>query len=385
MSGTICTVFGTRPEVIKLFPVIQKLKTIDTIANVIVSTSQHREMISDLLEFFEIQPHYDLDIIQPNQSLAGISTRTLTGLDAVFKQVKPELLVVQGDTTTAFISGLSAFYSRIPVAHVEAGLRSFDMEHPYPEEANRRLLGLVSNLHFAPTTRSAENLLREGVDANRVFVTGNTVIDTLQYILGRDRVTWQSYLPQAALDGQAMILVTAHRRESWGKALLELCHALMDIVKLFPEVHVVYPVHLNPNVRDTVFPVLGGHSRIHLLDPLPYPAFVAAMSQAKVIISDSGGVQEEAPALGKPVLVYRKVTEREEGIASGNAKLSSTRESLIEDTSQLLGDTEHYKRMSAKRDLYGDGCAGERIVQAILNYLRGEPRPSDFEPTSVRI
>lgn len=378
---TVFTIFGTRPEVIKLFPVLSKLAETPEIKSIIVSTSQHREMIDDLLKLFSIELDHDLNIIQENQSLVDISNRALSGLDPCLRQYQPDLVLIQGDTTTAFIGALAAFYNKIPVSHVEAGLRSFDKMHPYPEEVNRRLISLVTDLHFAPTMQNAQNLRRESIDASKIFVTGNTVIDSLLHIAGRNRQVLKDYLPQETLNSHRLILVTAHRRENWGEPLQNLCYSLKELIHTFADVEIVYPVHLNPNVRKTVFPILAGEKRIHLLDPLPYEAFVEAMGRAYLIITDSGGIQEEGPSLKKPILVFRKVTERPEGIATGGVKLTGLdRENVVAETSRLLNDPVAYRHMIADHNPYGDGHAAERIVLAILHHFNQGPRPDDFVP-----
>lgn len=379
----ILTIFGTRPEVIKLFPVLEKLSRNERFYSIAVSTSQHREMIEGLFELFSLKPDHDLHIIQENQSLTDISVRALSGLDPLLKDYRPDLVLVQGDTTTAFIGALSAFYHKIPVGHVEAGLRSFDKMHPYPEEINRRLISLVTELHFAPTVQNAQNLQKEKIDFSRVFVTGNTVIDSLLYIANRNRQTLNNYLAVDALNSHRLILVTAHRRENWGEPLENLCYALKELTRTFSDVEVVYAVHLNPNVRKTVFSILTDEERIHLLNPLPYEPFVEAMNKAYLIITDSGGIQEEGPSLKKPILVFRKVTERPEGLATGGVKLIGLeRENVVREASRLLEDPAAYRSMIADHNPYGDGNAAERIVQAILHYFNLAPRPNDFNLTN---
>ncbi len=376
---TIFTIFGTRPEVIKLFPILKELRQNAMFNSLFISTSQHREMIEDLFTLFSIKPDYDLDIMQDNQSLVDISTRVISRLDPLLKQHRPDMVLVQGDTTTAFIGALVAFYHKIPVGHIEAGLRSFNKMHPYPEEINRRLISLVTDLYFAPTVKNAENLRKEGIDSSRIFVTGNTVIDSLLYIVNRKRQTLNYYLSADTLNSHRMILVTAHRRENWGEPLENLCHALKDIVQTYSDVHVVYPVHLNPNVRKTVFKILSNQERIHLLDPLPYEPFVEAMAKAYFIITDSGGIQEEGPSLRKPILVFRKVTERPEGVATGGVKLIGLkRENMVQEASRLLEDSVAYQEMTTDHNPYGDGNAAQRIINAILHYFNGGDRPEDF-------
>jgi UDP-N-acetylglucosamine 2-epimerase (non-hydrolysing) len=381
MRKKILLIFGTRPEVIKLFPVLKNLSQEEVFTPVITSTSQHREMIDDLLKLFEIKPDYDLNIIQENQSLGDISIRALAGLDPILKRDKPDLVLVQGDTTTAFIGALAAFYHKIPIGHVEAGLRSFDDMNPYPEEVNRRLISVVSHLHFAPTVRNAENLYRERIKKERVFITGNTVIDSLLDIAKQKKGTLKKYLSEETLNSHRLILVTTHRRENWGEPLENMCHALKDLTRCFQDIQIVYPVHLNPNVRETVFKILANQERIHLTDPLSYQPFVEAMTKAYFIITDSGGIQEEGPSLRKPILVFRKVTERPEGLMTGGVKLIGLeRENVVREASCLLQDSAAYQSMLANHNPYGDGHAAERMIQAILHFFKLGPRPQDFCP-----
>jgi UDP-N-acetylglucosamine 2-epimerase (non-hydrolysing) len=375
----ILTVFGTRPEVIKLFPVIDKLKNDEDFRCTVISTSQHREMIDGLLDLFSIKIDHDLNIMRDNQSLLDISTRTISGLDPLFRRYQPDMILVQGDTTTAFIAALAAFYLKIPVGHVEAGLRSFDRMHPYPEEINRRMISLVCDLHFAPTAQNSECLYREGIDSGKVFITGNTVIDSLLHVANQERGVFAEYLSPVILDANRMILVTAHRRENWGEPLENLCYALKDLAGAYSDLLIVYPVHLNPNVRKTVFTILGNQERIHLLDPLPYELFVKAMVRSHLIITDSGGIQEEGPSLRKPILVFRKVTERPEGLTTGGVKLIGLeRESVVREASRLLDDQEAYQKTTANGNPYGDGRAAERIIQAIQYHFGRAERPEDF-------
>jgi UDP-N-acetylglucosamine 2-epimerase (non-hydrolysing) len=376
---TVFTIFGTRPEVIKLFPVLRKLDRRTSFQNVVVSTSQHREMIDDLLHLFSINVNHDLNIMQENQSLLNICNRAMSRLDPLLERYRPDLVLVQGDTTSAFIAALAAFYHKIPVGHVEAGLRSFTKQHPYPEEINRRMISLLSDLHFTPTVLNAKNLFKDGIDVEKVFVTGNTVIDSLLHVAGRKRGVLEKHLPRELLDSKRMILVTAHRRENWGRPLENLCYALRDIAESYLDVLIVYPVHLNPNVRKTVFDILGQEERVHLLNPLPYAPFVEAMARSHLIITDSGGIQEEGPSFRKPILVFRKVTERPEGIATGGVRLIGLeRESVIREASRLLDNLEAYQSMIANGNPYGDGRAAERIVQAIKYHFGLGERPKDF-------
>jgi len=376
---TILSIFGTRPEVIKMFPVLEEIRKNPMFKNIVVSTSQHREMIEDLFTLLSITPDYNLNIIQENQSLMDIAIRALSGLDPILRKHRLDLVLVQGDTTTAFIGALAAFYHKIPVGHIEAGLRSFDKMQPYPEETNRRLTSLVCDLHFAPTMQNAEHLKKEGVDPDKIFVTGNTVIDCLMCIASRNRQALKKYVTPEVLIAGRLILVTAHRRENWGKPIENLCHALVEIAQSYSDVQIVYPVHLNPNVRKTVLPILDKQERIFLLDPLPYEPFVELMTRSYFIITDSGGIQEEGLSLRKPILVFRKVTERPEGLATGGAKIVGLElENLVQEASHLLDDSKAYRKMITDHNPYGDGNAAKRIVQAILYYFKQGERPADF-------
>jgi UDP-N-acetylglucosamine 2-epimerase (non-hydrolysing) len=378
---TILTVLGTRPEVIKLSPVLRELGRRPGFKSVVVSTSQHREMIDPLFEYFSIRPDHDLKIMREEQSLAEISLGALAGLDPLLGRKPIDLVLVQGDTTTAMIGALAAFYRKIPVGHVEAGLRTFDKTNPYPEEVNRRLIATLSELHFAPTAADAENLRNEGTAPEGIFVTGNPGVDSLGYLMGRRAVPLGDYLPAAALAARRLVLATAHRRENWGAPLGHFCLALKELAGRFPDIHIVYPVHMNPNVRRTVFAHLEGVERVHLTDPLPYPAFVQAMDAAHLILTDSGGIQEEGVSLQRPVLVFRRLTERSGGISAGGAKLVGLeRESLVREAALILDDPAAHRAMIAGHDPHGDGRAAGRIVQAILySFGRGE-RPADFVP-----
>jgi len=380
---TILTIFGTRPEVIKLFPVLKTLDQRESFKNIVVSTSQHREMIKDLFDLFSIKVSHDLNIMQENQTLLTIGERALAGLDSIFKQYLPDFVLVQGDTTTAFIAALAGFYCKVPVGHVEAGLRSFDRMHPYPEEINRKLISVLCDLHFAPTKQNVANLINEGIKPEKIFLTGNTVIDSVLHIASRNRQTLKDYLSPEALNSHRMILVTSHRRENWGKPLENLCLALKELVSFYRDVQLVYPVHLNPNVRKTAYEILGDQDRVHLLAPLSYEPFIEAMAKAHFIITDSGGIQEEGPSFCKPILVFRKVTERPEGLATGCVKLIGLeREKVFQEASRLLDDPDAYRKMTANGNPYGDGRAAERIVQAIRHHFFGEDRPTDFIPPS---
>jgi UDP-N-acetylglucosamine 2-epimerase (non-hydrolysing) len=375
----ILSIFGTRPEVIKLYPVLAEMEKDENFESVTVSTSQHREMIDDLFGLFNIAPNHDLNIIRKNQHLADISTLALSGLDPLMKQHKPDLVLIQGDTTTAFIGAMAAFYNQIPVGHVEAGLRSFNKKHPYPEEVNRRLISVAADLHFAPTEQNAHYLIDEGANPDNVFVTGNSVIDALFYTVNRNSNTLSRYVSPEVWNSHRMILITSHRRENWGRPLEDLCQALVDLTRAFADIQIVYPVHLNPNVRKTVYKILSDRERIHLLEPLTYETFVEAMARSHLIITDSGGIQEEGPSLRKPILVFREVTERPEGLSTGGVKLIGLqRQAIVKEASRLLQDPETYRAMISDHNPYGDGYAAGRILRAIKYYFGMAERPDDF-------
>jgi UDP-N-acetylglucosamine 2-epimerase (non-hydrolysing) len=361
---TLLVVMGTRPEAIKLAPVVLAAQADGRLAPCVVRTSQHRQMLDQMIEHFGLTVAADLDIMRHDQGLVEVTTAALEGLHRTIAAVRPACVVVQGDTTTTFCGALAAFYQRVPVAHVEAGLRTYDRAQPFPEEVNRCLTAQVTDFHFAPTEGARRNLLREGVPSERVWVTGNTAIDALQQT--RARLGARAAPPR----GERQILVTAHRRESHGEPLAGICRALLRLVDRFPDVRVRFPVHLSPRVRETVFARLSGHPRITLEEPLGYLDFVAAMSQATLILSDSGGVQEEAPSLGKPVLVLRETTERPEACEAGAAMLVGTdAERIFVEAARLLTDAEAYARMATVKSPFGDGHAGERIVKVLADAL----------------
>jgi len=362
----ITLIFGTRPEAIKLCPLVHELRKHPEFDVKVCVTAQHREMLDQVLQVFEITPDADLDLMTPGQGLPGFTARAITAVSEYLEQEKPDRVIVQGDTTTTFCAALAAYYLKIPVAHVEAGLRTGDRNAPFPEEINRRLTTHLADLHFAPTPAARDHLLREGIPPESVHVTGNTVIDALLWV--RDKIRRQPPpLPaglEAALEGKRVVLVTGHRRESFGAPFEAICCAIADVADRFPDVAVVYPVHLNPNVQEPVRRILGGRDRVHLLEPLPYEPFVWLMDRAYLVLTDSGGVQEEAPSLGKPVLVMREVTERPEGIIAGGAALMGmTREGISAGVVRLLTDETVYARMSEARNPYGDGHACSSIVK----------------------
>jgi UDP-N-acetylglucosamine 2-epimerase (non-hydrolysing) len=376
----VAVVFGTRPEAIKLAPLVLRLeREPERFAPVTIVTAQHREMLDQVLDLFGIRPAHDLDIIRPRQSLAEITARAMTGLDALFARERPDFVVVQGDTSTTFVAALAAFYHRIAVAHVEAGLRTRQKFYPFPEEINRHLTTVLADAHFAPTAAARRNLLEEGIDPARIWVTGNTVVDALETVVGWDRPCAHPLLHRVRAEGLRMVLVTSHRRENQGEPQAEICAALLELVERFEDCLVVFPVHLSPGVRDVVLPRLRGQDRVALLEPLDYFETVHFMKASTLILTDSGGIQEEAPALGKPVLVLRGTTERPEGIEAGTVRLVGTdRERIVEAASALLSDAEAYRRMSEAVNPYGDGRACDRIAQALAFIAGRGPEPEPF-------
>jgi UDP-N-acetylglucosamine 2-epimerase len=361
------TVFGTRPEAIKMAPVVKEFQKFpDRVQAVVCVTGQHRTMLDQVLQIFGIVPDFDLDLMTENQSLSVLTAQALEGVCRVIAQVKPDVVLVQGDTTTAMASALAAFYQKIPLGHIEAGLRTYDPYTPFPEEMNRRLISTLTTFHFAPTETAAKALRAEGVPPARIFLTGNTVVDALQ---ATSRWHGSCQLPRIP-GSRKLILVTAHRRESFGDPIEEICSALKKLVQRNSDVEILYPVHLNPNIHEPVYRILGSEERIHLTPPLPYADFVLAMNRAYLILTDSGGIQEEAPALGKPVLVLRQQTERPEAVEAGAVKIVGTdRDRIISESELLLRDAAEYERRSRKVSPYGDGHAAERIVGILLERL----------------
>ncbi len=373
----VLSIFGTRPEAIKMAPVVKALESEPGIRSLVCVTAQHREMLDQVLELFEISPDYDLDIMQPNQDLFEVTSKVLIGLRDVLKDAKPDLVLVHGDTTTCMAAGLAAFYLQIPVGHVEAGLRTGDLSAPFPEEANRSLVGRIATLHFAPTQTAKKNLLREGVPEAQIWVTGNTVIDALVSV--RDKLAgyspedWSPKLPSHCIQRilakpERFILITGHRRENFGQGFIDFCAALKAIAEQKPSWLLVYPVHLNPNVRGPVQKALGECDNILLIEPQDYLPFVWMLDKCDLVITDSGGIQEEAPSFGKPVLVTRAVTERPEAVEAGTVMLVGTStDKIIKSTFQILCDDINYRRMSEAHNPYGDGKASGRILEAIVD------------------
>ena len=361
------TVFGTRPEGIKMAPIIKELEKREGVETVVCITAQHRQMLDQVLNLFHIEPDYDLDIFSPGQTLTEITTRALRGLEDVIKAENPDVLLVQGDTTTVFAGALAAFYQKIKIGHIEAGLRSGNIYSPYPEEANRKLTGILTDFHFAPTERNRQNLLREDYDDEKIFITGNTVIDALKYAIKEDYTFEVEKLNQLDYENKRVILLTSHRRENIGKPMENIFNAVNDIVKKYDDVEVVFPIHLNPKVRDIANGILGANDRIHIIEPLDYEPFTNLMSKVHLVVTDSGGLQEEAPTLAKPVLVVREETERPEGIESGTAKLVGTSyEKLYSNLDLLLSDKAEYEKMAKAVNPYGDGNASKRIVDVLV-------------------
>ncbi len=377
-------IFGTRPEAIKLAPVALYLSSVPDLEPVITVTAQHRAMLDQVLRTFQISPDYDLNAIRPRQTLAALTQRLIARLDAVLVEAKPDAIVVQGDTTTTFAAALTAFYHRIPVVHLEAGMRTWDMGQPFPEEMNRVLTTRLSALHLAATRQARDNLLGEGVAKGSVFVTGNTVIDALQWTIEHHKVV-SPRIADIRDSSRPLILVTAHRRESFGEPMREIALAVSDIAASNPELQVLFPVHLNPAVGDTVRPILGHLDNVRLTPPLEYPDFALMMQRAKVILTDSGGVQEEAPALGVPVLVMREKTERPEAVEAGASRLVGTnRQRITSAVSELLNDEAAYTAMARARNPYGDGQASARVVAALRHLLYGSAPPADFVPKRAK-
>ena len=379
----ILLIFGTRPEAIKMAPIIKELeRNTNNFQTVVCVTGQHRQMLDQVLQLFEIKPDYDLNIMQPNQDLYDITSRILLGLRSVLKEVQPNFVFVHGDTTTSTVAALAAFYQQIPVVHIEAGLRTHNIYSPWPEEMNRQLTGRMTTYHMSPTPKSKENLLQENINEQHIFVTGNTVIDALLFVVKKLEsnkkiqadvecfISNQGYNIDRLNQGRQLVLITGHRRENFGDGFLHICEAIKDLSEQYPKVDFVYPVHLNPNVQKPVYDILGTktNDNVFLISPLDYLPFVYLMSHSYLILTDSGGVQEEAPGLGKPVLVMRDTTERPEAVEAGTVRLIGTeKEKIIAEVVMLLDDSQHYKNMSQANNPYGDGFAAKRIVDYLIN------------------
>ena len=374
MKKKVMLVFGTRPEAIKMCPLVNELKKRETLETIVCVTGQHRQMLDQVLEVFGITPEYDLNIMAPNQDLYDITAKVLLGLREVLKDFRPDTVLVHGDTTTSMAASLAAFYMQIPVGHVEAGLRTYNMLSPWPEEMNRQVTDRICTYYFAPTEQSRANLLQENIDAKKIFITGNTVIDALLMAVDiistaagvKEKMAKELQEKGYTVGDREYILVTGHRRENFGDGFLHICKAIKELAALHPEMDIVYPVHLNPNVQKPVYELLSGLSNVYLISPLDYLPFIYAMQHSTLLLTDSGGVQEEAPSLGKPVLVMRDTTERPEAVEAGTVKLVGTdAEAIVSNVTALLQDKEMYKRMSETHNPYGDGQACERIIAAL--------------------
>ena len=375
----VMSIFGTRPEAIKMAPLVRELQSSEHIESLVCLTGQHREMLDSVMDIFGLKANFDLNIMEKRQTLSTITTKTLLGMENVFAEAKPDLVLVHGDTSTTFAGALAAFYHQIKVGHVEAGLRTWDKYSPFPEEMNRTLVGDIADLHFSPTRANAENLRREAI-AGEIFITGNTAIDAMRYTVRSDYRFTTELLNELDFEHKRIIAVTCHRRENYGKPMQDIMHAILEVVERHPDVEVVYPVHLSPVVRECAFPILGGHDRIHLIDPIDVEEMHNLIARCCFVMTDSGGLQEEAPALGKPVLVMRRETERPEAVAAGTAKLAGVEKDVIVSIAdELLDSPEAYAKMAKAVNPYGDGRACARIVQAIDWYFGcGAERPGDF-------
>ena len=376
----VMSVFGTRPEAIKMAPLVKELEKTPEIESIVCVTAQHREMLDQVLEIFDLHPQHDLNIMQARQTLAGITTRALTGLEEVMGKEKPDIVLVHGDTSTTFAGALAAYYNQVKVGHVEAGLRTYDKYQPFPEEMNRQLTGTLTDLHFAPTPLAKEHLLKENIGEDGIFITGNTVIDALAHTIEEDYTFTVEELNKIDFKNKRVIAMTAHRRENLGEPLRNICHAVKRLVEEYPDVEVVYAVHKNPAVVEPVHEILGGNDRIHLTDPLDLKDMHNLMCRSFFVMTDSGGLQEEVPSMGKPVLVLRNVTERPEGVEAGTLKLAGTDEEVIYSMAkELLDNKEEYEKMAQAKNPFGDGQASRRIVESILYHFgKKADRPDEY-------
>ena len=376
----VMTIFGTRPEAIKMAPVVKALEAADDMESIVTVTAQHREMLDQVLHLFSITPDYDLNIMSQGQTLYDVTCKALLGLQGVLKEAKPDVVLVHGDTTTTFVGALAAFYEGIPVGHVEAGLRTGNIYSPFPEEMNRKLTGAIGTYHFAPTSTSESNLLKENINPAHLYVTGNTVIDALQTTVQTDYTFKEELLNQIDYINNKVILVTTHRRENLGDPMRNVYEAIRDIINEQADVEVIFPMHRNPKVRSIVQEVLGDMPRVHLIEPLEYEPFANLMARTYLIMTDSGGIQAEAPSLGKPVLVLRDTTERPEAVEAGTVKLVGTdKESVYRTATELLVNETAYLAMSNAVNPYGDGLASDRIVQALRHeFFEGQAKPTTF-------
>lgn len=378
----IALIFGTRPETIKMFPIISEIKKYShLIDSKIIVSGQHREMLDQMLEIFQIKPDYDLDIMEQGQSLSHITKNSLLGIEKILKKERPSIVLVQGDTTTTFVGALAAFYQKIKIGHIEAGLRTNNKYYPFPEEINRHLTSVLADLHFAPTEKSCQNLLSEGVKRENVFISGNTVIDSLFLMTKENFIFKEPLLQEIKIIEKKIILVTMHRRENWGGPLRETCQALIKLIDEYSDLLVIFPIHKNPEIRKIVNEILKNRKEVLLLDTLDYKDMVNLMSKSYIILTDSGGIQEEAPSLRKPVLVLREETERPEAVEAGVVKLIGTNsKKIIKEVKELLDNKEKYLEMTRNINPYGDGKASERIIKRILHYFKLiDQSPDEFK------
>lgn len=369
----VMSVFGTRPEAIKMAPLIKALENDKRFESIVCVTAQHREMLDSVLNMFDIKPQYDLDIMSKGQTIIDISNKVLTGVDKAIKESIPDIVLVHGDTSTTLNGALAAFYNKIPVGHVEAGLRSYDIYSPFPEEANRRLTCVITNLHFAPTKTNEKNLLSEGVNKKKIYVTGNTVIDALLSVVNKKHTFQEKILNNIDFKNKKAILLTTHRRENWGKPMENIFKAIIELIKQNEEVEVIFPMHKNPSIRDLAYSYFDNYKeRIHLIEPLEYVEFTNLMARVYLIMTDSGGIQEEAPSLGKPVIVLRTETERPEAVEAGTVKLAGIeKDKIVSVVNELINNEEVYKNMTHAINPYGDGVACNRIVEIIAEKFMG--------------
>ena len=367
----VLSIFGTRPEGIKMCPLVKALDKDERFESLVCDTAQHREMLDAVLEVFDVNPQYDLDIMAHGQTIIDISNKVLRGVDSVIKECNPDIVLVHGDTSTTLNGALAAFYNKVPVGHVEAGLRTYDIYSPFPEEANRKLTGAITTLHFAPTTTNEKNLLREGVDPKSIFITGNTVIDALLSVIDKDLKFEQEVLNDIDYKNKNVILLTTHRRENWGEPMGNIFKAMIKLVREDESIEVIFPMHKNPSIRELAHRYFDEYKgRVHLIEPLEYVEFANLMERVKLIMTDSGGIQEEAPTLGKPVMVLRTETERPEAVEAGTIKLSGIEtENIYNEAKELLTNKESYDKMAKATNPYGDGKACERILDHIADYF----------------
>ncbi|MGG7161223.1 non-hydrolyzing UDP-N-acetylglucosamine 2-epimerase [Clostridium baratii] len=367
----VLSIFGTRPEGIKMCPLVKALDKDERFESIVCDTAQHREMLDAVLEVFDVNPQYDLDIMAHGQTIIDISNKVLRGVDSVIKESNPDIVLVHGDTSTTLNGALAAFYNKVPVGHVEAGLRTYDIYSPFPEEANRKLTGAITTLHFAPTTTNEKNLLREGVDPKSIFITGNTVIDALLSVIDKDLKFEQEVLNDIDYKNKNVILLTTHRRENWGEPMENIFKAMIKLVREDESIEVIFPMHKNPSIRELAHRYFDEYKgRVHLIEPLEYVEFANLMERVKLIMTDSGGIQEEAPTLGKPVMVLRTETERPEAVEAGTIKLSGIEtENIYNEAKELLTNKESYDKMAKATNPYGDGKACERILDHIADYF----------------